>query len=83
MKKFWKWMKDKSYALDVKDLALFTQEMLIGYMLEYIRDHKWWDDKNVQEILRGDIGMKLDILLDCRDQYSKLVSIIKEMDGEE
>lgn len=96
MKKFWKWMLSKDYAR--KDgrkkyflvdfpgkysisYVRYTPQMLIGYMLEYIREHEatYEQISNMSENDDSTLGIAT-WSIDC---YEKLVSIIKEMDGEE
>lgn len=52
-------------------------QMLIGYMLEYIRDHEYWKNYNIFE---GDILLgKLSMLWNCENHYLELKKIIKEL----
>jgi hypothetical protein len=54
MKKFWEWMEVNGYGykdmyikiLDYNDdYEKIPNNMLIGYMLEYLRNHKVWEHK--------------------------------------
>jgi hypothetical protein len=89
MKRFWQWMKEKEYgdSEDNKEYLTYhcnksqsttiraTPQMLIGYMLEYIRNHK--------QNKPGYIMTQMENAIFRDDPYQALESIIKEMDGEE
>ncbi len=59
MNEFWKWMKGKEYstlegpAEDVVDCfghsIIPTVQMLIGYLIEYIKAHEFWYKKENEE----------------------------------
>jgi hypothetical protein len=83
MDKFWKWMEEKDYS-DLKCEKLLPvynyfayddmpKQMLIGYMIEYIRDKIGYLLTN--KLIKSDIWIKKDI-------YKELEDIIKLIDEE-
>jgi len=61
------------------------ENILIGYMLEYIRDHEIWESEKFP-YLDGDlvgIEMRLSMVWNHVDQYNELKQIIELIDGEE
>jgi hypothetical protein len=87
VRKFWLWMSVKEYAcvgisgwalcVPGQPLAYPINQMLIGYMLEYIREapgHPAGYCYRARKVEKVVIGLNM---------YHELESIIKEMDGEE
>jgi len=95
--KFWNWMKEKKYGeLKYEEHKIYdlpggnmrmcvtpTPQMLVGYMLEYIRDHEWWNRSDIAEIIKCDMARDVGMIVFCRDQKAECERIVKEMDGEE
>jgi uncharacterized membrane protein len=96
MKAFWKWMKERGYGdqgflyahvmaahfYDKLCAVELDKKALTGYMLEYIRDHEWWDDPQKDQIIKGDMAMRIGLIWNCIKPFEEYESIIKEMDGE-
>ena len=95
MKKFWEWMKEKTYHGyfvvgintihdKMKSSCRPTKQMLIGYMLEYIKDHKIWKNQNVP-FLEGDyagVELRLSMIWICKQPYEELKDIISLINKE-
>jgi hypothetical protein len=87
MDKFWKWMEDKLYCdedgalFDKQDSTAFspTKNMLIGYMLEYIRDHKYWDESEQQPFPEYEMEFRMAVW--GRNQYECFKEIIEKIDN--
>jgi len=97
MNKFWKWMKEKEYGKKDRDGEWIgheeihpyyfraTKQMLIGYMIEYVNNHKFWEIiKGEKDYEHQERCMQLDfefrMAAKCRDIYKELERIIKELD---
>jgi hypothetical protein len=91
---FWKWMEEKHGALRDDDNLLnqlydaygnpiyFTDQMLIGYMIEYIRDHENMSMFNVIEGCNQNLFSKMCMTWQCKNIYQELEDIIKMIDKE-
>lgn len=89
MNKFWKWMKKEYnykesnifiYICDCDDFIEIPKQMLIGYMLEYIRVHRKWEQEYLREAPA--IYNKLANLWIKKNIYQQLEDIIKLIDKE-
>ncbi len=62
MDKFWKWMRENNYSSttniteDILDIfgnsMIPSHQMLAGYMIEYIREHEYWEKKITETELK-------------------------------
>jgi hypothetical protein len=95
MNKFWEWMREKQYhgyyAIGINTIhdkmntsCRPTNQMLIGYMIEYISSHEIFK-KYTSPFLDGKysgIELRMSMLWQCKKPYDELVDIIKLIDGE-
>lgn len=80
-------LKDVSIIKDDKSLCMtlhgriinLYKQMLIGYMLEYIRDHKYWKESKEQPFSIGEMEFRATVW--SKDQYKSFEKIIKLIDG--
>lgn len=98
MDKFWEWMRSWGYGENDKYDGEYvtyhhnknqsttikaTPQMLVGYKLEYIRDHAtFWE--GVGDDLADDqmmINNRLSMMWDCRDIPKELDEIINIIEG--
>jgi len=81
MDKFWEWMKENTYELNTLsvdgELTKISKIKSIGYMIEYVRDHKHWKTKQpfppfINEFQMAVFG---------RDQYNCFKQVIEGIDN--
>jgi hypothetical protein len=91
--KFWQWMEEKGYGklsyeggeypleliFDSTTFIYASKQMLVGYMIEYIRDHKYWDESPNQPYPPYEMDFRLAVW--GKDHYQCFSEIINFIDG--
>jgi hypothetical protein len=92
--KFWKWMEEKGYGklsyeggeypleliFDSTTFIYASKQMLVGYMIQYIRDHKHWDECEAQYYsMPYDMDFRMSVW--GKDHYKCFSQVIKLIDG--
>jgi hypothetical protein len=96
MDKFWQWMEEQTLererefnicctegcgALNIAyNKEYFPKTMLIGYMLEYIRDHEHWNKSKDQPFPHYEMEFRMAVW--GRDHYECFKEIIEKIDKE-
>jgi len=96
LRRFWEWMKEKEHAtksgterwyLNMNNMLShkWPKQMLIGYMIEYINGHRFWNRrKGEKEFESPERCMELDsdfrMAIKHRNIYKELERIIKELE---